>query len=42
MCPKKPPILAVMAKSAVLPLKILAKQVLSVRRANTLDFSFLK
>jgi hypothetical protein len=42
MDPKKPPIPAVMTKRAVLPLKILAKQVLSVRRANTLDFNFLK
>jgi GMP synthase-like glutamine amidotransferase len=39
---KKPPITAVVTKRVVLPLKILAKQVLSVRRANTLDFSFLK
>jgi hypothetical protein len=42
MGPKKPPIPAVMTKRVVLPLKILAKQVLSMRRANTLDFSFLK
>ena len=40
--PKKPNIPPAVGKKSVMPLKILAEQIILVRRAQTSDFAFLK